>query len=87
MIWMPTHITWNIWFGTNTSGPPNYTPTMTQGQAYTHTQELGGNQFAGHCRHSQVRQAAGHHEPLRGRPERRRSGHADHPVIQLHPSD
>jgi hypothetical protein len=33
MTWMPTYITWNIWFGTNTSGPPDYTLTMTQGQA------------------------------------------------------
>jgi hypothetical protein len=47
MIWMPTYITWNIWFGTNTSGPPDYTLTMTQGQACTYTQEFGGNQFAG----------------------------------------
>jgi hypothetical protein len=55
MIWMPTYITRKIWFGTNTSGPPNYTLTMTQGQTYTYTQEFGGNQFAGHCQHSQVR--------------------------------
>ena len=55
MIWMPTYITRKIWFGTNTSGPPNYTLTMTQRQTYTYTQEFGGNQFAGHCQHSQVR--------------------------------
>ena len=55
VIWMPTYITRKIWFGTNTSGPPNYTLTMTQGQTYTYTQEFGGNQFAGHCQHSQVR--------------------------------
>ena len=47
MILMPTYITWNICFGTNTSGPPNYTLTMTRGQAYTLTQEFGGNQFVG----------------------------------------
>ena len=40
-IWMPTYITRKIWFGTNTSGPPNYTLTMTQGQTYTYTQEFG----------------------------------------------
>jgi hypothetical protein len=28
-------------------GPPDYTVTMTQGQAYTCPQELGGNQFVG----------------------------------------
>ena len=70
MIWMPTYITRKIWFGTNASGPPNYTLTMTQGQTYTYMQEFGGNQFAGHCQHSQVRQAASHHEPLGARPER-----------------
>ena len=47
MIWMPTYITWNIWFGASTSGPPNYTLTMTQGQTSAYTQEFGGNQFAG----------------------------------------
>ncbi len=47
MIWMPTYITWNIWFGNNTSGPLNYTLTMTQGQTYTYTQKFGGNHFAG----------------------------------------
>jgi hypothetical protein len=46
IIWMLTYITWNICFGTNTSGPPNYTLTMTQEQTYTYTQEFGGNQFA-----------------------------------------
>ena len=47
MIWMPTYITWNIWFGTSMTGPPNYTLTMTQGQTYTYTQEFSGNRFAG----------------------------------------
>jgi hypothetical protein len=46
MIWMPTYIAWNIWFGTNISGPPDYTLTMTQGSTYTCTREFCGNQFA-----------------------------------------
>jgi hypothetical protein len=45
--WMPDHITWRVWYGTDTSGTPDDTLTMTQGQPYTYTQEFGGNAFAG----------------------------------------
>lgn len=45
--WMPDHITWRIWYSADTSGPPDYTLTMTEGQVYNYTEPYGGNVFAG----------------------------------------
>lgn len=46
-IWMPDHITWNLWYGTDTSVPPDHTLTMTEGETYDYTAPYGGNHFAG----------------------------------------
>jgi hypothetical protein len=45
--WMPDHITWRAWYGTDTSGPPDYTLTMTEGQVYHYVQPFTGNTFTG----------------------------------------
>jgi hypothetical protein len=45
--WLPDSITWNVWYGTDTTKTPDYTLTMTQGQAYTYVQPFGGNTFSG----------------------------------------
>jgi hypothetical protein len=45
--WLPGSITWDIWYGTVTTGKPDYTVTMTEGQKYQYTQPFGGAVFTG----------------------------------------
>lgn len=46
-VWLPQSITWNIWYGTDTTTAPDQTLTMTEGQTYSYTEPAGGNQFTG----------------------------------------
>jgi hypothetical protein len=45
--WMPDHITYNVWYSTDTSGPPDDTVTIQEGQKYQFQEPYGGNMFAG----------------------------------------
>ena len=45
--WMPSYITWDVWYGTDTTKTPDVTLTATQGQQYNYTELYGGNQFTG----------------------------------------
>ena len=45
--WLPTSITWNLWYGVNITGTPDHTLTMTEGETYSYTQLYGGNVFTG----------------------------------------
>jgi hypothetical protein len=45
--WLPDSITWKLWWGTDTSGPPDHVLTMTEGETYSYTQAFVGNFFSG----------------------------------------
>lgn len=45
--WLPASIVWEAWFGADTTGIPDVTLPVTQGQAYSYTQAWGGNQYSG----------------------------------------
>jgi hypothetical protein len=45
--WMPDHITHNVWYSPDASGPPDDTLTIQEGQNYQFQETYGGNMFAG----------------------------------------
>lgn len=45
--WMPDHITYNVWYGTDAPGSPDDTVTIQEGQEYQFRDRHGGNMFAG----------------------------------------
>jgi hypothetical protein len=48
--WLPTSITWCVWYGTDTTVAPDVMHIMTEGEAYSYTEVYGGNAFAGTVR-------------------------------------
>jgi hypothetical protein len=45
--WMPDSITYNVWYGTDTSAPPDESVTIQEGQRYQFRALHGGNMLAG----------------------------------------